>query len=784
MKVWSTQTGAPTEIPEAQIPAALAPGGGYGVPAGTLIPLQTQDGELTQVPIEQFHEHPGATVVSPEAYEQHELQKTYGGAGQQALTAVEQGLGGATLGAAPALEGAIFGNQEQILGREHANPLTAAGSNVVGAVVPLLIPGAEEAGGVEEASALGTLGRAIGAPTRVASEISGSVGGAVKELLGASEADSWIASLAKHAAAEGASGATFGAISGAADHLTEEALGDPKANGESLLAATGHGALLGLGAGVGLGATGELGSQVLGRLAPHFARGAEEAAVRAVSPGAERLLSELPGGVRAAGRRMLDDGLVKSGETSEEIAAKLPGAADAAEKKAADILGAVDTEGRDFVPLKPILEDGEKLVAEMRATDHAAADKLEKQLIEVGKLGNVPDVWDAAQRGINRDAILNGASLKFSQAATLVDQVEGPLKGIVRRAFDDAGEKAAKRMGGSFAEAYDDATLAAKQYRALASAPPPAPGKGMNLTSAAFALFSGHPHAAVALTLGAAAKQYARARGFSTAAVVLDKLSVLRGIEQAAQRTNREIARGVDALVGTGKLADMKVGKVTHAAGVDAYEARVEAVQRAAKDPAGAAVIAAAPLAEHAPKAAAAFRAAAVRATNYLAAQIPKAPPRPSLTPHLEPKHVASLQERAKFNRQFDAVHDPKSVLHAAARGTVTPDMVEAASKTHPALWNGKIIPAVNAALADAKHPLTTQQRMSVATLKGVPTSDPVLARAYQQTFTDKSPPGGAPTQNQDQKHENKARYGNAPKRPITATAKNVALTVGRPQGT
>ena len=27
MKVWSTQTGAPTEIPEAQIPAALAPGG-------------------------------------------------------------------------------------------------------------------------------------------------------------------------------------------------------------------------------------------------------------------------------------------------------------------------------------------------------------------------------------------------------------------------------------------------------------------------------------------------------------------------------------------------------------------------------------------------------------------------------------------------------------------------------------------------------------------------------------------------------------------------------------
>ena len=702
---------------------------------------------------------------------------------------MEQALGGATLGAAPAIEGAVFGNSADIVKRSRANPITAGVANVVGAVAPLLVPGAEEGGVAEEASALGSLGRALSAPSRGAVRASEGVGSAVKELLGASEADSWIASLAKHAAAKGAEGATFGAITGATDHLSEEALGDPRANGESLLAATGHGALLGLAGGAGLGATGELGSQVLGRLAPHFARGAEEAAVRAISPGAERALSELPGGLRAAGRRLLDDGLIKAGETSEEIAAKLPGAAEAAEKRAAQVLEVADTAGHDGVSVGNVIRDGEKEAAALRAhpEGETAAKTLGMQLKLIETSMGIPTEEKAAgMLGAvfgQRQIVLDATKMTFAEAAALAEKTSGPLKGILQREIADAAKRSAKTLGGSFAEDLADAQLAAKQYRALAAAPPPPPGKGMNLTGAAFAMFSGHPHAAVALTLGAAAKQYAQARGLSTAAVVLDKLAVLRGVEQSAQREAKEIARGVDALVGSGKRAPMRVSRVTHAAGVDSYEARVEAVQRAARDPAGAAVTAAAPIATHAPKAAAAFRAAAVRATTYLAGQVPKHPPTPSLTPQLEPKHRASLQERAAFSRKFDAVHDPKTVLHAANEGTITPDMVEAAAKTHPVQW-GKITGDVHAALADVKHPLSTQQRTAIGILLGQPTVSPEIARAYQQTFTDKTPPGGTPTQNQDEQHRNKGRYGSAPKRPITSTAKNTELRVGRPEGT
>jgi hypothetical protein len=429
------------------------------------------------------------------------------------------------------------------------------------------------------------------------------------------------------------------------------------------------------------------------------------------------------------------------------------------------------------VRLKPILEAGDKEIASLRAAGHAdLADKMREELDRIGLAGGVPEAFDAAERGIDRKVVLEHAGLRFQDAANLIGTTEGPLKGILRAEFDAAGERASKRLGGSFTEAYDDATLAAKQYRALAAAPPH-PARPFNWGASALGLLTHGPVGAATGTALALAKQWASARGLSTAATVLDKLSVLRGIEQAAQRENREIARGLDAIFG-GKRAPMNV----RPAGGN-YEARVEAVQQAARNPQAAAEHAAAGLGVHAPQTASALVAAAARATAYLASQIPKRPPSQSLTPQHEPKHTASLQERAAFNRKFDAVHDPKRVLHAAAKGTITPDMVAAAQKTHPATW-GKITAAARARLGETKHPLTTQQRMSVSILLGQPPTTPELARAYQQTFTDKTPPGGTPTQNQDEQHRNKGRYGNAPKRPITATAKNVALSVGRPQGT
>jgi hypothetical protein len=108
--------GNAVEVPEDQFPALFA-AGKLGLPAGSTIPLDTEDG-IKAVPIEQAAVHlakPGVSVLSPEAYERHQLQEQYGGIGQQALTGVEGALGGATLGLATGLEGAFLGNSEDIV---------------------------------------------------------------------------------------------------------------------------------------------------------------------------------------------------------------------------------------------------------------------------------------------------------------------------------------------------------------------------------------------------------------------------------------------------------------------------------------------------------------------------------------------------------------------------------------------------------------------------------------------------------------------------------------------
>ena len=76
--------------------------------------------------------------------------------------------------------------------------------------------------------------------------------------------------------------------------------------------------------------------------------------------------------------------------------------------------------------------------------------------------------------------------------------------------------------------------------------------------------------------------------------------------------------------------------------------------------------------------------------------------------------------------------------------------------------------------LADIKHPLSTAQKRSLETLLGRP-ADPATTARYQATYAMSGP---KPPNPQQQQHENKA-----PKRPITAPARNTALDVGRPVG-
>jgi hypothetical protein len=744
---YRTDTGAPVDVGEADAPTLLLKGA-ISLPTGTPIHLDTEDGPVS-LPIEQAWGHlakPGVSIVSPEEVERRALQEKYGGAGQQILTSVEQGLGGATLGAAPAIEGAVLGNSADIVGRAHANPINAGVSNVVGAILPTVLAPETGAGEAEEAGALAGLAKAVGAPSRGLARAGGAVEDFMMGALNASESDSVVSALAKQVAAKGVAGAAEGAAVGAAQHVSEEAIGDPDANGESLYAAMGHGALLGFGLGGALGAGGELGSRALGRLSPHMTALAEEQAARAVG---------LEG--RALGRRLLDDEAIHLGDDPAKMLPRVEKASMAADQRVRALLEVADQAGHEAPDVESLLK---------------VAGKNEHAVRAVEQVADIPSVEEAAAQGLDRDAMMFSAKVPLT---AVNDLNHAPaMRGMFQPVLDEAAGRSARKMGGSFLDEYKDARLAQSQYAeilpALAKRVARATEQGIGLPGLGM-LMGGPVGAAKGLALGMAKRALAE-RGAGTAAVLLEKLAALRAVERAKQIADRQIARGVSGMLGTGKLADVRIRLPVSAS----YEERVAAVQRMVADPKAGAALAVGDIEAHAPKAAQAFQATSVRIANYLAGLIPKQTRPPSITPQFDRPHLATAQQRATFNRAFDVAHDPDLVLHAAGQGRLTRDHVKALAAEYPARY-AAVVTQTHEQLAALKRPLSPQRKATAMTLLGM-TTDPVLARQFQETYANLAPP--PPSGPQQKQHANKG-----PHRAITAPARITALDAGegRPLG-
>ncbi len=143
---------------------------------------------------------------------------------------------------------------------------------------------------------------------------------------------------------------------------------------------------------------------------------------------------------------------------------------------------------------------------------------------------------------------------------------------------------------------------------------------------------------------------------------------------------------------------------------------------------------AAIPIAQNAPKTAAAFRANAVRATRWLAMQIPASMQQPSegALPQLDKPYV-SPQEAEEFTQKFDAVNDPASVLADMKEGRATPAQIEAIRAIYPNLYS-EMAQKLRAELAAAKKPPSYEARKQISYLLGQP-ADPTFSPAFVQAM-------------------------------------------------
>lgn len=136
---------------------------------------------------------------------------------------------------------------------------------------------------------------------------------------------------------------------------------------------------------------------------------------------------------------------------------------------------------------------------------------------------------------------------------------------------------------------------------------------------------------------------------------------------------------------------------------------------------------------QHAPQTAQAAQAATVRAVQFLQSKIPQHPPRGPL----DAKWIPNKSEMSKFNRYYDAVHRPTSILKQAAAGTLTPEAVEAVKTVYPELF-GRMQQAVLGKIADSNGHVPYQNRAMLSLLLGQPmdsTTQPGSLKMAQMTY-------------------------------------------------
>jgi hypothetical protein len=281
---------------------------------------------------------------------------------------------------------------------------------------------------------------------------------------------------------------------------------------------------------------------------------------------------------------------------------------------------------------------------------------------------------------------------------------------------------------------------------------------------------------AMGLAAGALHHQVLK-RGNFVAGEVLEKMAAFTGVQRATATVDRELDRGVAGLLRPGERIPAQPKAHPHEKSSNPYRDRAESVARAVADIDGHMAKverAASSFSDHAPKVATAFQSAALRATSWLASQMPASMrvKHDPLSPQFDHPYV-SPSDAAAFMRKYDAVHDPASVLEDMRRGYVTQEQVDALKAVFPRMY-AEIQQRVSDGLKEAKTPPPYETRKQISILFGI-AADGTMEPAFIRTMQ-------APNGTAGQTPEKQDASVSAPQRQIKGIASAVSLPgqVGR----
>lgn len=764
------------DAPDADLTAAFK-AGQLQLQAGQRVGVRdAATGQIGTVPAEEASKavDAGAEIVSDKTLQQAVLEAKYGGFGGAAGAFGAGAARGFTLGLSDVAAAGLGGKemQERLRAYQELHPVASVFGEVTGVALPAFLSG----GGAAEVEAPGLLARgaraagalnegvtALGAGARAGIE------GALASRVGTSLASRMLVRGAG-AAAEGAVlGGAGGLASGiSAEALREEDLGPPDQVAARLFASTAKGALLGGALGGTLGAAAEAGGDLVRGAAakahPILNKQAEESAFKSINARKKftSIAEEIPGGSRAIGRQLLDDGVLAAGDTIDSLAPKIAAAkATAGEALESHVQTAI---AQKTVPLGDVLSKLEKRASEFdgKLGYEAAANAMRRQKEELARIflpgkaaleESAAKVGGAAAREgaekiqVPLDALLQARRSLEGTINWQTEAIAGQgLKAAGRTLEDFVTEEADKlasargAASGAWATQYKELKTAYRRYaladeaaqdtleRMHANAGHSLTDKlfaAHGMTGAALGLATGHPSALAGLAAGQASK-FIRTRGSSIAAVAADKLATLGRIAETTNEVDANIARATKAFfsgkaprggwrTAGGDAVDVKQWQKA----IAAYKANPgAATERALK--------AIAPVAGQAPNVTAAYGAQVKQALAYLATKLPEAPKPQASSPFATLPAMQSATgeqlgrmnplDEDKFKRIVRAVTNPESVIEDFARGRISPDAVQAVKETNALLYEQM---RTNVQTALTKHPerLTYNQKVGLGIL-------------------------------------------------------------------
>lgn len=742
----------------------LVKSGRYELPLGKTMPVLNPDGDLGEIPTEQYTQALDAGYVPATSTD---IQKkvdinTYGDSPLQ--TGLERAASTASFGLTDFIASKVAPHYaEEMAKREEYNPGAAITGDIAGIVGPALLSGGLSAGAKAAASGTSALAKAaapvlstaakatnaVGIPVKMAEKLGASTAKAVSRVLPSNGiAAKIVQEMVPRAAGMGVEGALFGA----GNALSDVSLGNIDATTESIMGEIGLNAFIGAGLGAGIGAINSIATPVVNRIVG--------------MADADKVIEEYAGiGTKTAKKKIADRGIQNAevadllknkigltvGKNQEEILSGLKTFQDDAGMRIGDALEQLKNADQEILPSignfrKKLFKSLDEMADELKVNGKPIVGEVDKVKFLSSLKSEIDDMFGisglpkaeleaAISQKMNVDSLqairksLDSNAKFASTADNFKPDVFKELRKPVRDMIDELAEKVSPDLAQSLKQANRDYFISTSIEPFLEASLRKTAGRNLfDVKDAIYSMpmfLSGHGSFVPFII---------------TSKKILDSqmgqnARLLYSIEASKQKMAKAIGSGVhDFFLNTGKTVKPAVFQFSQNKKQDNYssfDAYAEKLRKYADNPElylqeiNAKNVG---LHKHIPNLLANSEVKAMAAINFLNSKLPRKAGDVGL---IQRPFKPTTQQLAKFARYAEIVENPRLAMQHLKAGTLTKENVEALKAVYPEIYK-QVVDKSAAYIDKYGSKLPYNKKIQLGIMLGMPVDTSMTSKALR----------------------------------------------------